>query len=225
MARDAALVEETTTWTACFTAAEIANVLTAYADNAAAVASDTGDRCSCIVMLNVALGRLLPLQLKQNRARGTSDRRVQMAALTTESIEQAMRQLREKGFASDPLTMNFLDRRNRTAGTLKPEELKGSVRDEVLKLSQPDGCWFAYGMSIMDGYHSVLLLVDNRAAAARIYWLDQFSGGLDIDVTDDLDQRVTAKTQSWWQSVMDTKGKGYNTTLRVWPLRKPRTGG
>jgi hypothetical protein len=223
MSSGAPPAEETTTWTRCFVAADIANVLTVYADNAAAAASATGDRCSCIVMLNVALGRLLPLELKQNRARGASDRRVQMAALTTETIELAMQQLRQKGFAMSPLTLEFLDSRNRTAGTLKPERLKSSVRDAVLKMSEPDGCWYAYGMSIMDGYHSVLLLVDQRAATPRLYWLDQFSGGLDVDVTDSLDQRVTDKTQAWWQSVMDTKRKGYSTTLQVWPLRKPRS--
>jgi hypothetical protein len=146
-----------------------------------------------------------------------------MAALTTESIEQAMRQLRQKGFASSPLTLDFLDSRNRTAGTLKPERLKSSLRDAVLKLSEPNGCWYAFGMSLMDGYHSVLLLVDHRAETPRIYWLDQFSGGLDVDVTDSLDQRVTDKTLAWWQSVMDTKHKGYSTMLRVWPLRKPRS--
>ena len=222
MARAAPFAEETSTWTRCFAQAEIANVVAAYADNAAAAASNTGDRCSCIVMLNVALGRLLPLPAKQNRARGTSDRQVQMAALTTESVDEAMRQLRDQGFATAPTVLDFLDSRDRTAGTLKPERLKDSVQDAVLKLSDQDGCWFAYGASIMDGYHSVLLLVDRRATVAKIYWLDQFSGGLDTEVTDSLDQRVTDKTQAWWQSVMDSKKKGYSTTIRVWPLRKPR---
>jgi hypothetical protein len=223
MSSAASRAHETATWTNCFSAAEITNVLKAYADNATAAASDAGDRCSCIVMLNVALGRLLPLELKSNRARGRSDRRVQIAALTTESIEEAMRQLREKGFATSPLTLDFLDNRNRTAGTLRPERLKSSLRDEVLKMSEPDGCWYAHGMSIMDGYHSVLLLVDHCASLPKIYWLDQFSGGLERDVTDSLDQLVTEKTQAWWQAVMDTKHKGYSTTIRVWPLRKPRS--
>lgn len=221
MSSGAASVQEKTTWTRCFDVAEITNVLTVYADNAAAAGSNAIDRCSCIVMLNVALGRLLPLGLKQSRARGTSDRRVQMAALTTESIEQAMQQLQQKGFATSPLTLDFLDKRDRTAGTLKPVQLKSSLRDAVLKLSEPGGCWYAYGLSIMDGYHSALLLVDRQEATPKIYWLDQFSNGLDVVVTDSLDQRVTDKTQAWWQSVMDTKGKGYSTMLRVWPLRKP----
>lgn len=223
MARAAPVAQETESWTRCFTQTEIESVAAAYAENLAAAAADSGARCSCIVMLNVALGRLLPLQLKQNRARGTSDRRVQMAALTTETVDQAMQQLRDQGFATAPTVLDFVDRRNRTAGTLKPERLKDSVQDAVLNLSDTDGCWFAYGMSVMDGYHSVLLVVDRRKAAGKIYWLDQYSGGLDDDVTTSLDQRLTEKTQAWWQSVMDTKQKGYSTMIRVWPLRKPRS--
>jgi hypothetical protein len=223
MARAPSMAQETATWTRCFTQTEIESVAAAYAENLTAAASDSGARCSCIVMLNVALGKLLPLQVKQNRARGTSDRRVQMAALTTESVDQAMQQLRDQGFATAPTVLDFLDSRDRTAGTLKPERLKDSVQDAVLKLSDTDGCWFAYGMSVMDGYHSVLLLVDRRTSAGKIYWLDQFSGGLDTDVTSSLDQRLTDKTQAWWQSVMDTKKKGYSTMIRVWPLRKQRS--
>ena len=120
MSSGAASVQEKTTWTRCFDAAEITNVLTVYADNTAAAGADAGDRCSCIVTLNVALGRLMPLGLKQSPAHGTSDRRVQMAALTTESIEQAMQQLQQKGFATSALTLDFLDKRDRTAGALKP---------------------------------------------------------------------------------------------------------
>ncbi len=173
-------------------------------------------------MLKVALGQLLPLRLRQNRARGTSNRSVQMGDLTTKTIEKAMQQLSQKGFTVAPTVMTFLDRRGRTAGTMKPERLKASVQDKVLADSKTEGCWFAFALSIMDGYHSVLLLVDHSTADARILWLDQFSTGLDDDVTDSLDQRLTDKTQMWWQAVMDAKHRGYNTTIRIWPLRKPR---
>jgi V8-like Glu-specific endopeptidase len=223
MARESPFAEgEVSRFTTCFSAADAGRVKQAYADNAAAAAANDGDRCSCIVMLNVALGQLLPLKLKDNRARGTSARRVRMGALTTESIEQAMAQLRRNGLAAAPVRMDFYDHRKRTAGTLKPEELKASVQDKVLALSQPEGCWYAYGLSIMDGYHSVLLLVDRTAAAGRIYWLDQFSSGLDTDVTTTLDAEITGRTQRWWQHVMATKKKGYNTTIRLWRLQKPK---
>ena len=147
---------------------------------------------------------------------------MQMGDLTTKSIEKAMTQLRRTGYAVAPTVMNFFDRRNRTAGTLKPERLKASVQAKVLSLAKTKGCWFAFGLSIMDGYHSVLLLVDQTAANAKIYWLDQFSQGVTDDVTSSLDQRITDRTQVYWQEVMHEKGKGYNTTIRLWPLRKRR---
>jgi V8-like Glu-specific endopeptidase len=207
-------------WTKCFSAADIERVRKVYADNASAAAANSGDRCSCIVMLNVALGQLLQLTLKDAPARSSSTRRVQMAALTTESIDKAMQQLKRKGFAAEPIVINFYDRRNRTAGTLKPEKLKTGAQTTVLDKAAKEGCWYAYGMSIMDGYHSVLLLVDHTTSDKKIYWLDQFSSGIDDDVTLDLDQRLTNKTQAWWQAVMDRKGKGYNTMIRLSPLSK-----
>jgi hypothetical protein len=224
IAHEGLLVEHDvpTRWTRCFSAADIAKMQRVYKDNASAASSNSGDRCSCIVMLNVALGQLLPLRLKQNPARRKSTRSVQMANLTTETIEKAMEQLRRKGFTVAPTPMNFFDRRNRTAGTLRPERLKASVRDRVLAASKTEGCWFVFGLSIMDGYHSVLLLVDHTAADAKIYWLDQFSSGLDDDVTNSLDTRLTDKTQAWWQAVMDNRRKGYDTTIRLWPIRKPQ---
>jgi len=206
-------------WTRCFTAADTARVRKAYQDNAAAAAAHGGNRCSCIVMLNVALGELLQLKQKEVRARGTSDRRVKMAALTTETIEKAMAQLERSGFAAAPIVMNFFDKRGKTAGTLKPVKLKASVQARVLKESAKSGCWYAYALSVMDGYHSVLLLVDYTGASATIYWLDQFASDIDDDVTTTLDARLTTKTQDFWQSVMDEKGKGYDTMIRLWPLK------
>jgi hypothetical protein len=143
-----------------------------------------------------------------------------MPKLTTKTIEKAMAALVSQGYALRPTVMNFYDRRNKTAGTLKPERLRASVQDKVLSLADTEGCWFAFGLSIMDGYHSVLLVVDRTGSDARIYWLDQFSNGVNDDVTASLDQRITDKTQGWWQAVMDEKRKGYNTTIRIWPLRK-----
>lgn len=206
--------------TKCFSSGDITKVKKVYEDNAAAANANSGDRCSCIVMLNVALGQLLSLLLVPNHARSASSRMVDMGNLTTETIEKMMRQLRRKGLADAPKVINFFDRRNRTAGTLKPERLKSSVQAKVLALSKKTGCWFAFTMSIMDGYHSVLLLVDKTTSTAKIYWLDQFSTGIDDDVTTALDQRLTEKTQVFWQGVMDTKKKGYDTMIRLWSLKK-----
>lgn len=207
-------------WSRCFKVADVERVRKAYQDNSSAAGVNSVDRCSCIVMLNVALGQLLKLKKKESRARSESSRKVQMGALTTETIEKAMGQLRRAGFARPETVIDFFDRRNKTAGTLKPERLKKSVQRAVLDLSTTKGCWYAYGLSIMDGYHSVLLLVDKTGNDGKIYWLDQFSSNIDDEVTTTLDQRITTKTQGWWQAVMDSKKVGYSTPARVWPLRR-----
>lgn len=207
-------------WTSCFSTADIDRVRKTYQDNATAARANRVDRCSCIVMLNVALGELLKLKTKEARARGTSARKVKMGALTTETIEKAMAQLQRAGFARPVITINFFDNRNKTAGTLKPERLKASVQKAVLDRSPNSRCWYAYGLSILDGYHSVLLLVDKTAPSPKIYWLDQFSPDINDDVTTVLDQRITTKTQDWWQAVKTTKNVGYNTMVRIWPLRR-----
>ena len=69
----------------------------------------------------------------------------------------------------------------------------------------------------------MLLVVDRTGAEAKIYWLDQFSRSLDDDVTSSLDQRLTERTQTFWQGVMDDREKGYDTMIRLWQLRKPRS--
>lgn len=212
-------LERPASWTSCFSSADAAKVKKAYDDNTAAGDANGIDRCSCIVMLNVALGQLLGLGLKQSRARSKSERRVMMAKLITETIEKAMGQLRSGGYATSPALFNFFDRRNRTAGTLKPERLKRSVSKYVVDNSTQN-CWSAFGLSVMDGYHSVLLLVDRTGTATKVYWLDQFTNGLGVDMTGSLDQRLTERTQTFWQGVMDVKKVGYNTTIRLWKLRK-----
>lgn len=208
------------TLTDCFGAIDIERVRTTYHDNNAASAAKEVDRCSCIVMLNVALGQLLRLKTKNNRARGKSTRIVKMGNLTTETIEQAMAQLVRARLAKPATKIDFFDERNKTAGTLKPVRLKESVQKAVLALAPKEGCWYAFGLSVMDGYHSVLLLVDKTGTEGKIYWLDQFSAGINDDVTTTLDDRITTKTQTFWQIVKDEKKIGSNTMVRIWPLRR-----
>lgn len=207
-------------WTHCFKTADIVRTRKTYQDNTQAANANSVDRCSCIVMLNVALGQLLKLKTKENRARSTSTRKVRMGTLTTETIEKAMAQLLREGYAKPAIKIDFFDHRNKTAGTLKPERLKKSVQKTLLDRSTVKGCWYAYALSIMDGYHSVLLLVDKTGDDGKIYWLDQFSPDIHDEVTTTLDQRITTKTQDWWQAVKDRKNVGYDTVIRIWPLRR-----
>lgn len=219
--------------TACFTAAEAAQTVRLYEDNVDAAASDPPDqlvdRASCIVMLNVGLGRLLGLRTVDHAARGHKSsmphqpRRVRMGALTVQSVDGALNQLVRQGLATGPLLIDFVDRRGKRAGTLAPVSLRSSVSDAVTSRAPDSGCWYAFGLSLLDATHSVLLLVDFTGPTRRIYWLDQFSRGLSREVTTTLDAEITALTQRLWQKKQDTKGIGFSTMVRLWRLRKPVT--
>lgn len=213
-----------------FSEKRIEEVRSAYEENTEAAANDAGDRAACIVMLNVAVGRLLHMKTRPSRAREKSKRRVDMPRLTTSSVENAMGQLVRKGLAAKPVRIRFLDSRKRTAGTLAPQTMDGSVQATLLAHATGTG-WYGFGLSIMNGYHSVLLLVDHTEDEPKIYWLDQFSTGVDDDVTDSLDQRLLDRTKSYWERFRSEhavdpahpsakrRGQHSDTWARIWPLR------
>jgi len=211
-----------------FPDAVIDQVRQAYEDNDAAASQNRIDRAACIVMLNIGLGHLLGLRMKRWPARSTYEgrpvksRKVLMGDLPTRSIELAMLSLQRRGLADRSIRIRFLDRRGRTAGTLEPVSMDGSVAQSVLARTGASEGWYAFGLSIMTGYHSVLLLVRRTTNDARIFWLDQGSTGINDDVTSSLDDRITKKTIDWWNAVLAEKGKRYGTHARNWRLRNPR---
>jgi hypothetical protein len=217
--------------TTCLTAADVAETVRLYEENYDAGASDPPDqhidRASCIVMLNVGLGRLLNLRTVDHPARGRKSsmprqpRTVRMGALTVQSVDGALNQLVRQGLATGPLVIDFVDRRGKRAGTLAPVSLRSSVSDAVTSRAPDSGCWYGFGLSLLDATHSVLLLVDFTGPTRRIFWLDQFSRGLSEEVTNTLDAKITAFTQGLWQRKLDTKNVRFSTTVRLWRLRKP----
>jgi len=74
-------------------------------------------------------------------------------------------------------------------------------------------------MSLMDGYHSVTLTLDNSdPLALHIYWSDQWStkGGWKEYNKEALDAEITHLTQAWWRPY-DEKHKP-NTRTTLWRL-------
>jgi hypothetical protein len=204
-----------------FSEQRIEDVRSAYEENAQAAVNDPNDRAACIVMLNVAVGRLLGMKTRPHPARTGSTRTVDMPRLTTDTVDKAMAQLVKKGLAERPIRIRFLDTRGRTAGTLAPQTMEGSAQAEVLGRTTGTG-WYGFGLSIPDGYHSVLLLVDATSDQPTIYWLDQFSTGIDDDVTDTLDDLLLIRTKDFWEHFRAdhaATGKRSNTWTRIWPLR------
>jgi hypothetical protein len=106
-----------------------------------------------------------------------------------------------------------------------------------------------FGLAVFDGYHSVTVLVDNRADGPRVYWADQWR----IDPGDDFNQEagsvsgfrryektgfdsfINEKTREWWNEVHSQNSKcvkraakqgkdwdsfcRYPATLHLWKFR------
>ncbi len=162
-------------------------------------------RDSCIVIVNKGLRRLFTEQMKGQR-------------LGSE-MEKTMARLNALHLADKPIEIQFLDAKGRlTKGTIAPDSLSSSAKSAVLAAVGPETGWYLFGLSIMDGYHSVLLAVDYRnSSVAKIYWMDQIYSGFD-DVTGSLDERIIRLTKQWWKAVKEAKGVGYNTVVRIWPI-------
>jgi hypothetical protein len=205
-----------------FTDAEIKRLLVEYAENDLAAKRKSGDRAACIVMLNIALGRLLRLPMVRRIARAGSRRIVAMGRLPVSSVEHVMGDLERRGQADPPIRVRFVDDRQRTAGVRAPRQMQGSARDALLRHVGTTPGWYAFGLSIMVGYHSALLLVRRTRTGVTIFWLDQFSSGLRPDVTQSLDHELTGRTKAYWDRMLLERNVRSATWTRIWPLRAPR---
>ena len=78
--------------------------------------------------------------------------------------------------------------------------------------------WYVFGLSVMDGYHSVILALAFSGSGnpdTRIFWADQIYSGWD-DVTGSLDTRITSLTQRWWDPL--PANRKARTRVTLWPL-------
>jgi|GEM_PF-2393885 len=161
---------------------------------------------SCIGTMNQALRLLL----------NNSSQKVGSEVHTT------MEALRKEGHASAPHVVEFLNKSGKkTTGVSRPESLHVSILNALLQINQKENGWSVFGMSLMDGYHSVLLTLDNTDPAnPKIYWSDQWrsKGGWKAYTKDSLDTEVTSLTQGWWdQQPANRKHKTRVTLWRVLP--------
>ncbi len=135
-------------------------------------------------------------------------------------VQTTMEQLQRAGRAGAAHEIEFLDSRGRvTRGTRRPATLSASVWDALFELSGDDVGWSVFGLSLMDGHHSVTLSLDNNDPEnPRVYWSDQWSskgGWMEFDhVT--LDAEITRLIQSWWDG--QPVGGKHRTRVTLWRL-------
>lgn len=89
-------------------------------------------------------------------------------------VEKTMARLQESGHAGDARYIEFQDRKGRiTKGTLYPDKLNESVWAAIMQMTGGDVGWSVFGMSLMDGNHSVTLTLDtNDPLTPHLYWSD-----------------------------------------------------
>ena len=179
--------------------------------NAARAAAST----DTVTFLNAALRQLFNSALRN--ADGTDK---PLGA----TVQDTMSALQGYGLALPKNDFEFADPTGAlTRGAARPDHLRDSVEDWIAHDPDPDphpdagaqAGWECYGISLLDGYHGVILAHGGNGAGPRLYWIDQINGGFD-DVTGKLDQRIASLTQKWWDP-QDAARKP-RTRVSVWPL-------
>ena len=156
---------------------------------------------SCIVTLNKGKRELHGEELKT----------------TNETIEKAMDMYRKHGLAGKARMLTFVDKKDKdaTSGAREPDHLKDNVQvfDVLLDMANHDVGWSVFGLSILDGHHSVTLTLDNNDPSnPKIYWSDQWSskGGWKEYGKTDLQKEIQHLTHKWWDE--DKTPSGANRT-------------
>jgi hypothetical protein len=117
-------------------------------------------------------------------------------------VHTTMEALRQAGHATSRQDIEFKDAGgNTTRGERPPESLSESLLARMQAMNGGAAGWSIFGLSLMDGYHSVLLSLDStNPAQPAIYWSDQWpsnGGWLSLDGAG-LDARVTTLTRQWY---------------------------
>lgn len=175
--------------------------------------SAAGSPQNCITISNAGLRQLYGAALQN--ADGS-------ARALGSTIQDTMARLESYGLAEPRTVFEFNDAAGAlTKGVARPAALQSSIESWLLSEAEKGqaSAPFVFGLSIMDGYHSVILALDFSGSgdpATKLHWADQIGSGWD-DVTAALDARITAKTQGWWDPLPPERKA--RTRVTVWPLR------
>jgi hypothetical protein len=141
---------------------------------------------------------------------------------TSSQIDRTMAALQGVGKCGPAREIEFNDERGRlTKGVVAPHSLRESVFDTVIGMTNGARGWNVFGLSLMDGYHSITLNVDtSNPASPTIYWSDQWSSnaGFKAHTKETLDAEITRLTCAWWNPE-----KKFRTRTTLWRLTPTNT--
>jgi hypothetical protein len=134
-------------------------------------------------------------------------------------IDKTMEKLNERGKISDKKIVEFKDAKGKvTTGVTEPVSLTSSIYDTILQMTGNENGCFVFGLSIMDGYHSVTVIVEKTEGDIELFRCDQNEGAVKNN-KEELDGYVTDKTVKWWKSNAEN-GKKMKTRATIWMLKR-----
>jgi hypothetical protein len=150
------------------------------------------------------------------------------------AVHQSLAILEKKGYASAPRVIQFRDKYGQiTYGEDHPHKLNEKTMAVMQNMAHNKFGWHIFALSIMDGYHSVTLILNN-IQEPFVYWCDQWNiknlkcmggtvkfGGCKRMNGHNLNEVVTELTQRWWDFEPDPLMKP-KTRATLWHLSPPQ---
>lgn len=138
-------------------------------------------------------------------------------------VQSTMKKFQHQGLAGNPVIIEFLDKDGKlTQGAKEPSSLNKSIGKVLIELCKGIPGWHVFGLSIMDGYHSVTITVDmTNPSEPEIFWSDQWPshGGMMEYTKEEIDDTITDFTISWWREFKRKKGTRSKTRTTLWKLK------
>jgi len=144
------------------------------------------------------------------------------------TVDLSMMALKRAGKARGPIVMGFFDERGRrTSGVTEPKTLRESVWNRMLSEANGVAGWHLFGLSPMDGYHSIMLALDLQDPTdPKVFWADQWGtkGGWKLYPDKEaLDGEIQSLTNGWWKRFLNEKGFQAKSDSKLYPLVPTRT--
>ncbi len=145
------------------------------------------------------------------------------------TVDLTVKALQEQGLAGRTLGIDYNDKSGRpTGGVTAPIDYRPgqSITASARELAGEIPSWHFFGFSLMDGNHTIMLVMDNRDPSEPVYyWADQWASneGWKAMTAEDFDARALESETRWWQTKADDPDHPvkFKTQSRVTKIHLP----
>lgn len=138
------------------------------------------------------------------------------------TVDLSMAALQRVGRAGPTQTYDFMDEDGRrTTGVTRPRTLRQSLWEGLLASANGARGYSVFGLSPLDGNHSVILVLDTHGSEPTVFWIDQWGtkgGWKEYPTKESLDGEIERLTSSWWASKLSELKIRFRSRSRLYPL-------